>query len=100
VSSEDIVRYSNEFSEELKNVFNEIKVNYKRENLISYFNEKNEALTKLIESMSVLLISNILSSTSIIKELNYDSQVNYKVLDENINRINYEIDRLSAELSI
>jgi hypothetical protein len=54
----------------------------------------------MIENMSVLLISSILSKTSIVKELEYSPESSYRNLEENIDKINYEIDRLSAELSM
>ena len=98
--SEDIVKYCNEFKNELQNTFLEIKKIYKIDYLESYFEEKKADMEKMIENISVLLISSILSNTSIVKELEYNPESHYKTLEENINKINYEIDRLSAELSM
>jgi hypothetical protein len=61
---------------------------------------KKADFEKMIENMSVLLISSILSKTSIVKELEYSPESSYRNLEENIDKINYEIDRLSAELSM
>jgi len=100
IRSEDIVSTSGDFKEELLTVFEEIRKTYNREYLEPYFAAKKADFEKVIENMSVLLISSILSKTSIVKELEYGPESSYKNLEENIDNINYEIDRLSAELSM
>jgi hypothetical protein len=100
ITSEDLVKYCNEFKEELHDTFREIKESYDRGYLEEYFEGKIKDLDKMIEDMSMLLISSILSNTSIIKELEYSPESDFKVLENNIDKINYEIDRLSAELAM
>jgi hypothetical protein len=100
IASEDLVKYCKEFKEELLNIFREIKESYNRGYLEEYFKGKILDLDKMIEDMSMLLISSILSNTSIIKELDYSPESDFKVLENNIDKINYEIDRLSAELTM
>jgi hypothetical protein len=98
LDSEDIIRFSNDFKNELKDVFSNLEMNYKRTNLEQYFTSKLTEYDKIIESVSVLIISNILSKTSITNEFSFSSEKQYESLSENIEKINYEIDRLSAEL--
>ena len=100
IGSEEILKYENDFKQELLDAFDEIQESYDRKYLDPYFEDKRKEFEKMIENMSVLLISSILSKTSIVKELEYSSETNYKNLEENIDKINYEIDRLSAELSM
>jgi hypothetical protein len=100
IKSEDLVKYCKDFKDELQSVFSEIKRVYNLDYLESYFEEKKTEIDKLIENISVLLISSILSNTSIMKELEYNPESHYKTLEENIDKINYEIDRISAELSM
>lgn len=100
IGSEEILKYENDFKQELLDAFDEIQESYDRKYLDPYFEDKRKEFEKMIENMSVLLISSILSKTSIVKELEYSSETNYKNLEENIDKINYEIDRLSAELSV
>jgi hypothetical protein len=100
ISSEDLIDYDTKLKDELMNVLLEIQESYSREYLKPYFQEKEEEFEKMIENMSVLLISSILSNTSIVNELEYSTESSYKNLEENIDNINYEIDRLSAELSM
>ena len=100
IGSEEILKYGNDFKQELLDAFIEIQESYDRGYLDPYFEDKRQEFEKMIENMSVLLISSILSKTSIVKELEYSSETNYKNLEENIDKINYEIDRLSAELSM
>jgi hypothetical protein len=100
IKSEELVKYCDEFKNELNNTFSEIKKLYNLDSLESYFEEKKVDMDKMIENISVLLISSILSNTSIMKELEYNPESHYRTLEENIDKINYEIDRLSAELSM
>jgi hypothetical protein len=100
IGSEDLLKYENEFKQELSEAFINIQEKYGRKHLEPYFEDKRREFEKMIENVSVLLISSILSNTSIVKELEYSPETSYKNLEENIDKINYEIDRLSAELSM
>ncbi len=100
IGSEDLLKYEDEFKQELSEAFINIQEKYGRKHLEPYFEDKRREFEKMIENVSVLLISSILSNTSIVKELEYSPETSYKNLEENIDKINYEIDRLSAELSM
>jgi hypothetical protein len=100
IESAELVKYEAEFMQDLVDAFSNIRNVYNRTYLESYFENKKSDLEQMIENMSVLFISSILSNTSIVKELEYGPELSFKNLEENIDKINYEIDRLSAELSM
>jgi hypothetical protein len=69
---------------------------------LEYFTAKHDVARKLKERISLAMVSNILSSTTL---LDAESSVqamqsDEKDIDQEIERINYEIDRLNAEFEL
>ena len=100
MSAKELMDYCDEKREDFDKVFSLIYNEYKRDGLKDNINQKKTDLDKLIENASLSTISSIISNATVVKESEIDFGSDYQNLEKNIDTINYEIDRLSAELSM
>jgi len=98
------VKLINEYCEKIEKQFNELffneKTEYSTEDQKEHIMKKHIDMIKKIEVLSLAKIGTILSGTSIVVNSDFGVENDYKELENNIDNINYEIDRLTAEINI
>jgi hypothetical protein len=100
LKASEVLKYCGELRGAFQESFAGIREIHTTEDLSEYMREKTGDLEAVVERMSILMISSILANASIVNELEYSVESDYRLLEENIDKINYEIDRLSAELAM
>jgi hypothetical protein len=100
LDSTEIIIYCNGIKTDFIEALDSIRDYYKNSGITEYIKQKIRFFDTAIEELSILLISSILARTSIIHENIGSVEIDFNLLENNIESINHEIDRLSEEVAL
>jgi len=100
LGSGEILQFCSGVKAEFNASLEGIRSSYRMKSIDEYVGAKERDFEDSIEDLSIGLISSILARTSIVGRDLGGFERDYKSLEDSIESINHEIDRLSAELAL